>query len=438
MAVDTRAPTPSVTPRRRAMRAGRRTLVTPALAAFVQWPPARRNPYPPYAALRRVDPLHESPFGVWVLSRHRDVASCLRNPAFGVDPAAVDLEWLLGRRLARLVFRSSTEVRGGPAHDLMQRLMLFQDPPDHGRLRSLVSRAFSGRAMAGVEPRIADVFEELLGPLQRRGSMDVIAEIAYPLPARVICELLGIPSEDYPLIVGHAPALARRLDPIVTEEIARASDRAAVELTDYLEGLLQSRRRQPGDDLVSALLAAEEDGSSLSHDELLATIILLLIAGHETTANLTGNGLFALLRRPGALAAFRSDATHDRAAVEELLRFDGPIQVTQRSTLEAVELGGHVIPPGRIVICVIGAANHDPTVFDRPGTLMLRREPNPHLAFSSGAHFCLGATLARAEARVMLRGLVDRLPGLELVGRPQWRPGFTIRGLQALPVRWRT
>ncbi len=151
------------------MRAGRRTLVTPALAAFVQWPPARRNPYPAYAALRRVDPVHESPFGVWVLSRHHDVAACLRNPAFGVDPAAVDLEWLLGRRLARLVFRSGTEVRGGPAHDLMERLMLFQDPPDHGRLRSLVSRAFSGRAMAGVEPRIADVFDELLAPLQRRG-----------------------------------------------------------------------------------------------------------------------------------------------------------------------------------------------------------------------------------------------------------------------------
>ncbi len=254
--------------------------------------------------------------------------------------------------------------------------------------------------------------------------MDVIAEMAYPLPARVVCELLGIPGEDVPLIVGHAPALARRLDPIVTEEIARASDRAAVELTDYLEGLLRSRRRHPGDDLVSALLAAEEEGSSLSHDELLATIILLLIAGHETTANLTGNGLFALLRRPAALAAFRSDPAHDRAAVEELLRFDGPIQVTQRTTLEPVELGGREIPPGRIVICVIGAANHDPTVFERPGTLMLRREPNPHLAFSSGAHFCLGATLARAEARIMLRGLVDRLPGLELVGRPQWRPGL--------------
>ena len=250
-------------------------------------------------------------------------------------------------------------------------------------------------------------------PLQRRGSMDVIAEIAYPLPARVICELLGIPSEDYPLIVGHAPALARRLDPIVTEEIARASDRAAVELTDYLEGLLRSRRRQPGDDLVSALLAAEEEGSSLSHDELLATIILLLIAGHETTANLTGNGLFALLRRPAALAAFRSDPTHDRAAVEELLRFDGPIQVTQRTTLEPVELGGHEIPPGRIVICVIGAANHDPTVFERPGTLMLRREPNPHLAFSSGAHFCLGCDAgARRGAHHAARP-----------GRPSARPG---------------
>lgn len=317
----------------------------------------------------------------------------------------------------------------------MRHLLLFLDAPDHTRIRGLVSKAFTPRAVAAAEPGIRAQVEETVGRLRSRGRMELISEFAYPLPARIICQLMGVPPEDHEVVVSQAPALARGLDPITTAEIMREADRATDVLSEYLEGLIESRRRQPADDLVSALIAAEESGDRLSREELLSILVLLLLAGHETTANLVGNGLLALIRHPEALRRWRDEPEVGRAGVEELLRFCGPIQMTQRITTEPTAVGTEVIPPGRLVILVIGAANRDPRVFDHPGELRLERDPNPHLAFSSGAHFCIGAPLARLEARLMLEGLLG-LPELHVEGPVRWRGSFTIRGLKALQLSW--
>ena len=414
----------------------RRLAVTPALVGFVALPRARANPHPAYRALRKMDPVHRSPLGAWVFSRHRDVVDCLRNGTLSVDERSLDLEWLRSRRLTRMLFHPSSGEQKSASRELMERLMLFSDPPDHTRLRSLVSKAFTPRAVAAIEPRVRDILDELLEKLVSKGSMEIMSELAYPLPAKVICEMLGVPADEHPLIVAHAPIVARRLDPIMSPEVIAVCDRSTQELTVYIEDLIERRRKDPGDDLLSALMAAQDEGASLSHDELVATVILLLIAGHETTANLLGNALLALLRNPRALQQFREDANLDHSAIEEFLRFDGPIQLTQRITVEPLSVAGEMIPAGRMIILCLSAANRDPEVFERPNSLDLARNPNPHLAFSAGGHFCLGAALARLEARIALRTLVDRLDGMEVVGPVRWRSNFTIRGLQALQLRW--
>jgi cytochrome P450 len=273
-----------------------------------------------------------------------------------------------------------------------------------------------------------------------RGHIELMHEFAYPLPARVICELLGVPKEDEAFIVAQAPALGTGLDPApmrTPQSVAAAND-ATNALVDYLDALIAERKRAPRDDMLSALIAAEESGESLSHDELVSTFLLLLIAGHETTANLIGNGMRALLRHPDQLARLRATpagADLERSAVEELMRFDGPIQMVERITLDPVVIGGREIPTGRIVICLTAAANRDPAVFADPDRLDLGRTPNPHVGFGGGAHFCLGATLARLEGRVAIATLARRFPGLRLLEpKPEWRPSFTIRGLRQLPL----
>jgi hypothetical protein len=322
---------------------------------------------------------------------------------------------------------------------LFRELMLFRDPPDHTRLRSLVNKAFTPRAIGALEDRIAEITHQQLDSIMSRGSMEFLADFAYPVPALTICELMGAPPTDHSIIVKHAPALATGLDPspMRTAAVRARADRAVEELSGYLDGLISARRREPGDDVLSALIAAEDQGDRLSHDELIATAMLLLIAGHETTANLLGNGLLALLRHREQWDRLRHDRSLDRSAVEELMRFDGPIQMTERISLADVEVGSAQIPKGRIVVLCLAAANRDPAVFQRPHQLDLGRDPNPHVGFGSGAHFCVGAPLARLEARVALRVLAERLPELRLAEeRVRWRPSFSIRGLQALPLTW--
>lgn len=267
--------------------------------------------------------------------------------------------------------------------------MLLRDPPDHTRLRSLVNKAFTPRAVASLEERIAKITHQRLDQVTHRGAMELMSEFAYPIPALVICELMGVPSSDHELII------------------------------------------------LSGLITAEQDGDRLGHDELVAMALLLLIAGHETTANLIGNGLLALLSNPGQWRRFGEDDTLDRSTVEELLRFDGPIQMVERIALADVDVGMAHIPKGRIAVLCIAAANRDPAVFAQPDVLDIGRDPNPHLGFGGGAHFCLGALLARLEARIALRALAERLPGLSIATRtPKWRPSFTIRGLRELPLSW--
>jgi cytochrome P450 len=302
-----------------------------------------------------------------------------------------------------------------------------------------VAKAFTPRRVESLAPRVGELVDELLEPALRRGRIELMSELAYPLPLRVICELLGVPPGDEKVLLDNAPALAVGLDPdpMRSPEAVAAADRATEALISYLEDLIGRRRRQPGDDLLSGLLASEEKGERLSEDDLVAIILLLLIAGHETTANLIGNGLAALVRDPEALATLREDVEADRPAVEELLRYDGPTQMAERITLQPVEVGGRTIPAGRVVVLAVGAANHDPQAFEDPERLNLLRSPNPHLGFGGGAHFCIGAPLARLEARIAIPALVRRLPNLHLMSkRAEWRPSFTIRGLRALPLGW--
>lgn len=418
----------------------RRTLVTTGLVGFIASPALRRHPYLGYRWLQRLEPMHESPLGLWVLSRHAEVSAALRHPMLGSDESKADLSLLRTGGLERVLSRGHrTAEERGPFQQMFSRLMLFRDPPDHVRLRSLVAKAFTPRRAEGLAPRIAELVDEILDRVESNGHIELMSELAYPLPARVICELLGVPRADEEIIVAQAPALAIGLDPspMRTASAVAAADQAATTIADYLDGLIAARRARPTDDLLSALIGAEEEGARLDHDELVATAMLLLIAGHETTANLIGNGMLALLRHPDELERLRRDPDLDRSAVEELLRFDSPVQMVQRIALDDVEIGGGVIPKGHIVVLCTGAANRDPSVFAGPDQLDLSRHPNPHLAFGGGPHFCIGAPLARIEARLVLGPLVRRFPALHFAGRAEhWRPSFTIRGLRELRLAW--
>jgi cytochrome P450 len=420
----------------------RAAALTAGLVAFLAAPPLRRRPHRLFQALQRLDPVHRSPLGITVLSRHADVAATMRNPVFGSDESRADMAQLRTiDRLSRLVSRGASDAETeGEFHDLFQDLMLFSDPPDHTRLRSLVAKAFTPRRVEAVTGRVEGIVDELLEPAVDRGRMELMSEFAYPLPARVICELLGIPDGDHDLFVRHAPALATRLDPSpmrTAEGLARA-DAAVAELRAYLDKLIEARRREPRDDLLSGLITAEEDGATLSHSELIATVLLLVLAGHETTANVIGNAMLRLMDDQVLRNELAECDDRDmKPAVEELLRLDGPVQMAERITLEPVEVAGHPLPAGHIVVLLLAAANRDPLPFPEPHRARLDRSPNPHLAFGSGAHFCIGAPLARLELRVAMRALVRRIPrDVRLADRPRYRQSFTIRGLTSLPVAW--
>jgi len=411
----------------------------PWLVAFVLLPRVRRRPHWQYRVVRTVDPVHKSPFGLWVLSRHQDVVAALRSPHMGSNEDEADMSALTPGPLKPFIKRQSQARLEGRFIEFLDQTMLFRDPPDHTRLRALVSKAFTPRRVEALSGRILELVDELLEAPAGRGHIELMHEFAYPLPARVICELLGVPKDDEEFIVAQAPALGTGLDPapMRTPATVAAANDATNALVDYLDGLIAERKRAPTDDMLSALIAAEESGESLSHDELVSTFLLLLIAGHETTANLIGNGTLALLRHPDQLARLRAEESPDldRSAVEELMRFDGPIQMVERVTLEPVVIGGREIPARRIVIGLTAAANRDPTVFTDPHRLDLGRSPNPHVGFGGGAHFCLGAALARLEGRIAIGALARRFPRLSLLDpKPDWRPSFTIRGLRQLPL----
>jgi cytochrome P450 len=379
------------------------------------------DPYPTYHRLRTEDPVHHSPLGFWVLTRYDDVVAALRDP-----------------RLAKEAIASFVAARFGAPVPAMGLSMLDRDPPDHTRLRGLVSKAFTPRVVEGLRPRIQQIVDGLLDGAAGRRSMDLIEEFAYPIPVIVICEMLGVPVEDHERFKGWSLDVARGLDLVwlgPDSEVGRRSIAARQALGEYFRGLIAQRRAAPRNDLLSGLIAAEEAGDKLNEIELLATCILLLIAGHETTVNLIGNGTLALLRHRDQLERLRREPGLIATAVEELLRFDGPVQRTARIPSEDVTFGGRTIAKGEMVMPFIGAADRDPAQFPSPDRLDIGRTDNRHIAFGWGIHFCLGAPLARIEGQIAINTLVRRLPKLELAtGQPEYRQSLTLRGLKALPV----
>jgi pimeloyl-[acyl-carrier protein] synthase len=385
-------------------------------------PEFHSNPYPFYRALREEDPVHQNPLGFWVCTRYDDAVMILRDPRFGREGMAKLMEARLG------LTQDTSRARD----------MLFQDPPDHTRLRALVSRAFTPRVVEVMRPHIQEIVDGLLDRVDGARAMDVIEDLAYPLPVTVICEMLGVPAADQDIFKTWSTDIARSLDaailPADSDAIPRGRD-ARLGLADYFRSLIATRRKDPKPDLLSALIAAEEEGNKLSEGELVSTCMLLLIAGHETTVNLIGNGLFALLQHPDQLRALRDDPGLIQTGVEELLRFDGPVQRTGRMTTAEVEIGDKRIPRDSVVVSVIGAANRDPKQFADPDRLDVSRRDNRHIAFGFGIHFCLGAPLARLEGQIALGTLLRRMPKLALVSDvPEWRESSTLRGLKSLPV----
>lgn len=388
------------------------------------------NPYPMYSVIRTVRPVLEVPVpnysgpGVWMLTRYRDVHSVLRDPRFSVERLRAPLMRDNLDRMPEFLRQSATGMRS----------MLVMDPPDHTRVRKLVNKAFTPKRVAALRGHIEAIVRELADEAQAKGTFDLIHDVAEPLPAIVIAELLGVPAEDHRQFRQWSSAMINGFGSPSAE--ARATSAvAARQVFDYLADIIAARRRAPREDLISAMIAAQEERDALTDAELLATGNLLLLAGHETTTNLIGNGTLALLREPDQWQRLCNEPALLPTAIEELLRYDGPVQATVRVALEDVAIDDQVIPEGSLVLLSIGSANHDPDTFEDPDQLDLARVPNPHLAFGFGTHFCLGAPLARLEARLAFDALTKRFPGLSLVDdRPVYRTNPVLRGLTSLDV----
>src|SRR6266481_4858116 len=388
-----------------------------------------RNPYPHYARLRTTDPMHLTPLGVYVASRHAEASLVLRDKRFGKE------------HVERNIRRYGPKIMEEPAFRSLSHMMLQQDPPDHTRLRGLVVKAFTARRVEDMRPRIQRIVDETLDRIVPKGKMDLIEDYAFRLPVTIICDMLGIPEEHREAFYAGSRDGGRILDPVPlsSAEIKQGNANNAMAQM-YFQQLFELRRKQPGDDLTTQLVQAEEDGHKLSNEELTANIILLFGAGHETTVNLIGNGLLALHRNPDQLALLKTNPDLITNAVEEFLRYDSSVQLAGRVALEDIEdLGGKKIPKGESVLCLLGSANHDPAVYpDRPERLDITRPNVKPLSFGGGIHFCLGAQLARIEAEIAISTLLRRLPDIQAddIDNPKWRPTFVLRGLNRLPASW--
>ncbi len=378
------------------------------------------NPHPWFHRLRAIDPVHfHTETGSWLVTRYDDVLGGLHDRRYSADRFHL----------------SSPEIQSSPLLRALGSMMLFQDPPAHTRMRALVSKAFTPRAVSDMRPRTHAIAVDLL-TRDAEGELDVIRDFAAPLPVTVITSMLGVPPSDYPLFKRWSDDLIKVADGTLAAEAFPQAERSAAELSDYLDDAFDARRLEPRDDLISRLVAARDEGDALSNEELFATCVLLLIAGHETTTNLIGNGLFALLRHRDQLDLLGAKPELLSNAIEELLRFEAPFQITSRVATEDVELRGKHIQAGQEIVLCLTAANRDPEKFPDPDRLDVTRPDIQHLAFGHGVHFCLGAALARIEAQVAIDALIS-LPGLELVETaPPWKRGIALRGLERLPVRF--
>jgi cytochrome P450 len=388
-------------------------------------PEVHQDPYPHYQRLRETEPIHQPFPGAWMLSRHRDVVPLLRNPSVSSDRRKSPMYELFLQSLP-----DPDRIRDIPPS------MLFLDPPDHTRLRGLVNKAFTARVVESIRPRVHEIVEGILTEVADRGSLDVVADLAYPIPVTVICDLFGVPQDDRKQVKEWSLDLIYTLDPLVAGDRLEKAAEAGMAFREYLRGLIAERRAAaPGEDFISALTRTEEEGEQLTDEEIVSMCTLLLIAGHETTSGLIGNGMLALGRHPDAMRELHDDPSIIKTAVEELLRFDAPVQLTGRLVLEPIEIDGKPIEAGNDVITLIGGANRDPDAFPEPDKLDLRRGANHHVAFGGGIHFCLGAPLARLEGQIAIGELVSRFPSLEIdTEGAVLRDTVTLRGLTALPA----
>ncbi len=395
-------------------------IFNPFLPSFAQ------NPYPAYAALRASEPVHFSPtLQAWVLTSYAECEQVLRDQqTFSND------SMLATSQIARQFQQQRREFPLGEVPTVLN-----SDPPVHTRLRGIVTRAFTPRVVERLRGRIEEITEDLLDHAPVSESFDLVSTLALPLPVVVIAELLGVPASDRDLFKRWSTAIADTTTNLFSAPTSiESTKRASTELIEYLTQFVEERRRDPREDLITALVQAEDGGSQLTRDELLAFIIVLLVAGHETTINLIGNGMLALLNEPDQGAILRDDPSTIPEAVEEFLRYDSPVQGLIRIARSDVELGGKSIRAGDALLVMIGAANRDPARFPEPDRLDIQREEKRHLSFGFGIHFCLGAPLARLEAQVAFELTVRRFPSLTLAGKPERGGTFALRGLQRLPV----
>ncbi len=390
-------------------------------------PDVRRDPYPAYRRLYAKPRLARLRLlGGYVATRYEDVERVLREPAFSTDRESVPLM----RRFRRAAADTPELV------DFLDHSLLMIDGPRHRRLRGLVSKAFTPRQVERLRPRVERLVDELLDSAAGQGEIELVRDLAQPLPARVIAELLGVPAESLAPFRSASEELIELLDPLSGREGLDPPKRALRTLGACFRELLAQRRRSPRDDLVSAMIGAEEEGERLNERELISLCALLLAAGHETTTNLIGNAVLLLLRHPEERERMRQDPALLPSAIEECLRFEPPVQLTDRAVVAPVELRGVRLRPGDIVVALIAQANRDPERFLQPDRFDVGRSENRHLSFGLGNHFCVGAALARLEARAALGGLLRRFPNLEGPTEPPgWKPSVVLRGPTTLPLR---
>jgi cytochrome P450 len=399
--------------------------------ARIDTPAWFQDPYPALSELREEDPVHWSDrWGVWVVTRHEHVVEVFRDP----------------RRFSNAgrfsTFLDGLPPEAAPRVEPLRRHyasgMLQSDPPDHTRLRPLVNRAFTPRVIAASAPRIEQIVKELIAGFRDRGTADLLREFAYPLPAMVICELMGVPVADRESLIEMSDGVVaiQRAGRASVDDHLVTSAKSIVAMEGYFRTLCRDRRMVPREDLITALVQAEEAGDRLDEAELISMCTTLMIAGHETTRNLIGNGLALLLQRPDAVARLTAEPALWATAIEEMLRFESPVARGWRRVAVDNELEGRALRAGQLVYLMLGAANRDPRVFTEPDTFDIARTANRHMAFGQGIHFCLGAPLTRLEARIAFPAVLAALPELRLDGELRWNESLTHRGLSSLPVRF--
>ncbi|MFE9677448.1 cytochrome P450 [Streptomyces sp. NPDC006259] len=395
---------------------------------FDPWDPAFvADPYPAYAELReRGRVIRYEPTDQWLVPHHADVSALLRDRRLGRT---------YQHRFRHEEFgRTAPPAEHEPFHTLNDHGMLDLEPPDHTRIRRLVSKAFTPRTVERLKPYVRRLAGELVDTLVAAGGGDLLTDVAEPLPVAVIAEMLGIPASERAPLRPWSADICGMYELSPSQETARRAVRASVEFSEYLRELIAARRKEPGDDLISGLIAAHDEDDRLTEQEMISTAVLLLNAGHEATVNATVNGWWALFRNPDQLAALRADHSLVPSAVEELMRYDTPLQLFERWVLDDIEIDGAVIPRGAEVALLFGSANHDPAVFTAPERLDLTRGENPHISFSAGIHYCIGAPLARIELAASMGALLEKAPTLRLATEPARKPNFVIRGLEGLSV----